>query len=96
MESNHPSLRQQIYSLPRYHLRYIFPLIGDPDQTWTDNFLRDRQVLWPFELQGRIGGGGRDSNPHKLSKPIYLQYISEVSVTYCIAHEVCKNNDNGY
>ena len=31
-----------------------------------------------------------------LSKPIYLQYISEVSVTYCIAYEVYENNDNGY
>ena len=27
MESNHPSQRQQIYSLPRYHLRYIFPYV---------------------------------------------------------------------
>ena len=48
-----PEVSQQIYSLPRYHLRSILPY-GTPHETRTHNNLIRSQMLYPLELKAHI------------------------------------------
>lgn len=55
MESNHPSHWQQVYSLPRYHLRYICPYRA-PSQNRTGDSSLTKRVLCQLRYWSKICG----------------------------------------
>lgn len=77
MESNHPSQKQQIYSLPCYHLQYNLPC-GADDRNRTYNLLITSQLLYRWATPAYLNGRNNKTWTCGLAVPSGALYQTEL------------------